>query len=73
MVTHGQRDPYVQLCVFLLQDADHFISFWQLIKVKLNNLQDTIYSNLCETMCQQVDTGTKKCALERTELTGDEL
>ncbi len=32
----------MQLCMFLFQDTDDLVSFWQLIKVELNNLQDAI-------------------------------
>lgn len=41
--THRQGYPYMQLCVFLLQDTDDLISFWQLVKVKLDNLQDKMH------------------------------
>lgn len=44
-LTHRQSDPYVQLCVLLLQDTDDLVSFWELVKVKLDNLKDTIYSS----------------------------
>lgn len=40
-MTHRQSDPYMQLCMFLLQDTDDFVSLRQLVKIELNNLQKT--------------------------------
>lgn len=39
MNTHRQSNPYVQLCVFLFQNTDNFISLRQLIKIKFNDLK----------------------------------
>lgn len=43
MTTYRQCNPYVQLCVFLFEDTDDFISFGKLIKIKLDNLNDKSY------------------------------
>ena len=44
--THSQRVPYVKLGIFLLQDAQHFVTLRELIELQLDYLHtQKLFSN----------------------------